>query len=88
MPANEVSVDERGRMSLARVRTRVYDRYTAEELEDGTIILTPAITISPVELAALNNPEIRAAFAAAKAGDPSELRTRQRRPRRERAAAS
>ena len=87
MPANEVTVDERGRTSLARVRTRVYDRYTAEELPDGTLILTPALTISPVELAALNNPEVRAAIAAAKAGDPSELRTRQRRPRQDRAAS-
>ncbi len=87
MPAREVVVDERGRTSLARVRSHDYDRYTAEELPDGTLILTPALTISPVELAALNNPQVRAAIAAAKAGDPSELRTRQRRPREDRAAS-
>ncbi len=88
MADNEVVVDERGRTSLARIRTRIYARYTAEELPDGTLILTPAITISPVELAALNNPHVRNAIAAAKAGDPGELRRRKRRSRQERAAAS
>ena len=88
MPAREeVVVDERGRTSLARVRSHDYDRYTAEELPDGTLILTPAITISPVELAMLDNPDIREAIAAAKAGDPSELRRRERRSRQDRAVS-
>jgi hypothetical protein len=39
-------------------------------------------TISPTELAALKNPKVRAAIAAAKAGNPSELRRRDRRSRR------
>jgi hypothetical protein len=87
MPAGEVVVDERGRTSLARIRTHDYDGYSAEELPDGALILTPAITVSPVELAVLNNPELRAAIAAAKASDPGELRRRQRRPREDRAAS-
>ncbi len=87
MPAREVVVDERGRTSLARVRSHDYDRYTAEELADGTLILTPAITVSPVELAMLNDPDIRQAIAAAKAGDPSELRRRERRSRQDRAVS-
>jgi hypothetical protein len=66
-----VDVDERGRTSLARVRSHDYDRYTVEELPDGTLILTPAVTISAVELAALRSPEVQAAIATANSGDRS-----------------
>jgi hypothetical protein len=76
----ELVVDERGRTSLARVRSHQYDRYMAEEFPDGTLVLTPLVTISAVELAALSDPTVRAAVAAAKSGDPSELRRRPRRP--------
>jgi hypothetical protein len=69
----ELIVDERGRTSLAKVRTHDYDRYTVEEFADGTLVLTPAITISPVELAALRNPSLMAAVAEAKTGDRSAL---------------
>jgi hypothetical protein len=72
----ELVVDERGRTSLARVRSHSYDRYTVEELPDGTLILTPAITIGPVELAALRDPAVMAAVAEAKTGDRSALRRR------------
>lgn len=75
----EVDVDERGRTSLARVRSHNYARYLAEEFPDGTLVLTPAVTISAVELAALRDPVVRSAVAAAKSGDPSELRHRPRR---------
>lgn len=78
MTIKEVVVDERGRTSLARVRSHVYDRYTAEEFPDGTLVLTPAVTISAVELAALQNPEVVAAIAAAKTGDRGNLRHRPR----------
>lgn len=71
-----VDVDERGRTSLARVRNHEYDRYTAEELPDGTLVLTPAVTISAVELAALKNPKVQAAVAAAKSGDRSGVQSR------------
>jgi hypothetical protein len=79
MIMTELVVDERGRTSLARVRSHHYDRYIVEEFPDGTLVLTPAVTISAVELAALSDPVVRAAVAAAKSGDQSELR---RRPRR------
>jgi hypothetical protein len=72
----ELVVDERGRTSLARVRSHVYDRYTVEEFPDGSLLLTPAITISPVELAALRDPAVMAAVAEAKTGDRSALRRR------------
>lgn len=44
--AHEITIDERGRTSLARVRKQTFDRYTAQEEPDGTLILRPA-TISP-----------------------------------------
>jgi hypothetical protein len=46
-------VDAGGRTALARVRSRDYDRYTVEELPGRTLIVTPAVTISAFELAAL-----------------------------------
>jgi hypothetical protein len=48
--AREVVVDRRGRTSLHRIRTHDFDRYLAVEHEDGTIVLTPAITMTPAEL--------------------------------------
>lgn len=72
----ELVVDERGRTSLARVRSHHHDRYTVEEFPDGTLVLTPAITVSPLELAALRNPVVMAAAAEAKTGDRSALRRR------------
>lgn len=79
MPAaNEVQLDERGRTSLARVRTHNYDRYTVEELPDGTLVLTPAVTISPLELAALRDDKVRDAIREAQSGDRSTLRPRRR----------
>jgi hypothetical protein len=69
----EITVDERGRTSLARVRSRTYDRYTVKELDDGTLILTP---ISSVEAAVLSDPAVMAAIEAAKTGDKSALRHR------------
>lgn len=73
MRARELIVDDRGRTSLARVRDHEYDKYMVEEFPDGTLVLTPAVTISAVELAALRDPAVRAAVAEAKAGDRSKL---------------
>ncbi len=70
----ELVVDERGRTSLAKVRTHHYDRYTVEEFPDGTLVLTPAVTISALELAALRDPAVIAAVTEAKTGDRSALR--------------
>lgn len=72
----ELDVDSRGRTSLAKVRSRPYDRYLVQELDDGTLILTPAVTVSTVELAALSDPAVMASTAAVKAGDRSGLRQR------------
>lgn len=75
---NEIQLDERGRTSLARVRTHSYDRYTVEEFPDGTLVLTPAVTISALELAALRDDKVRHAIREAKTGDRSTLRSRRR----------
>jgi hypothetical protein len=72
----ELVVDERGRTSLARVRSHDYDRYIVEEFPDGTLVLTPAVTISALELAALRDPAVMAAVTKAKTGDRSTLRRR------------
>jgi hypothetical protein len=73
---SELVVDNRGRTSLARVRRHEFDRYLVEEFPDGTLVLTPAVTISAVELAALRDPTVRAAIAEAKTGDRTKLRRR------------
>jgi hypothetical protein len=50
VPRGEIVVDDRGRTTLARVRKHTFTRYLAQELEDGTIVLTPAITLTPDEV--------------------------------------
>lgn len=72
----ELVVDDRGRTSLARVRSHNFNRYMVEEFEDGTLVLTPAVTVSAVELAALRDPAVREAVAEARSGDRSRLRRR------------
>jgi len=52
MPPGEIVVDGRGRTSLQRVRVGDYDRYTVKAFEDGTLVLTPAVTVTPAEAAA------------------------------------
>ena len=78
MRTNEVTVDERGRVSLARVRTMSHVKYTVEELPDGTMVWTPAVTVSALELAALRDPVVRQAVNAAGSPDRSKVVRRQR----------
>jgi hypothetical protein len=81
MSAKEISLDERGRTSLAKVRSHDFNRYTVEEYPDGTLVLTPAVSVSALELAALRDEKVRAAIKQAKSGDRRNLRSRrQRRP--------
>ncbi len=61
----EIVLDGRRRTSLARVGVASDSRYIAETLEDGSVLLTPAVLIEKWELAALTNPEIRSALDAA-----------------------
>ena len=67
----ELEVDSRGRVSLGKLRGEAR-RYTATELGDGEILLSPVVSISPRELAMLRNPamsrRLRKAIAQAEAG--------------------
>lgn len=53
MAIPQITVDDRGRTSLAKVRRQRHDRYTAREHPDGTIVLVPVISLSPAEVAEL-----------------------------------
>jgi hypothetical protein len=74
--AKEIVLDERRRASLAKVGRKGDRRYLVEEFEDGTLVLTPAVTISAVELAALRDPTVLDAIEKARTGDRSTLRSR------------
>ncbi len=69
-------LDSRRRTSLARVGVANDTRYIAETLPDGSVLLTPAVLIEKWELAALSNPEIRAALDAALTATPDQLVSR------------
>jgi hypothetical protein len=72
----EIALDSRGRTSLARA-SRKYRRYEVEVHSDGTLILTPLIRVTPVELAmdqALQDPRVIAALD--RSMDPSRTRHR------------
>jgi hypothetical protein len=72
----EIVLDSRRRTSLARVGSAGDSRYIAETLEDGSIVLTPAVTIEKWELAALSDPETRAALDGALAATRDQLVSR------------
>lgn len=72
----EIVLDGRRRTSLAKVGVNEDTRYIAETFDDGSILLTPAVTIDKVELAALKDPQIRAALDGALAAKPHELTRR------------
>lgn len=76
VPAQEIVLDERRRTSLAKVGRKEDRRYLVDELDDGTIVLTPALTVSRVELAALSDPAVRDALDQARTGDRRRLRRR------------
>lgn len=61
-PSGEITLDGRRRTSLAKVGRQSDVRYLIDELPDGTVILTPAVVLSKVELAALSDPDVRVAM--------------------------
>lgn len=63
-----VEVDSRRRVSLSKTE-RSYDRYFLTEQPDGTIVLTPAIVITPVEARVLENPALVRRIQEAKPDD-------------------
>ncbi len=57
-PVGEVELDNRRRISLARlVNVKPGQRYSVAEGPDGVIQLTPMFSVSARELAVLRNPE-------------------------------
>jgi hypothetical protein len=58
----KVLVDSRGKVDLARIRTRSFDIYEGEELADGTILLRPLTAVPPADLAAMARPSITRAM--------------------------
>ena len=73
---DEIVLDSRRRTSLAKVGVPSDTRYIADTFEDGSVMLTPAVTIEKWELAALSNPEVRAALDGALAATPDQLVSR------------
>lgn len=73
---SEVALDGRRRTSLAKVGRKQDHRYVAETFEDGTIVLSPAITVTRVELAALGDAEIRTVLQQARQASRKDLRSR------------
>jgi len=72
----EILLDGRRRTSLAKVGAKADTRYLADTLDDGTVVLTPAVTIEKWELAVLSNPEIRAALDRSLSANRDELVSR------------
>jgi hypothetical protein len=74
----EVETDSRGRVPLGKI-VRQHQRFRADVLESGDILLTPVVVVTERELALLRNPEmsakLRASIAEAERGElvPYEL---------------
>lgn len=73
---HELVLDGRRRTSLAKVGRKQDQRYIAETFEDGTIVLSPAVAVTMVELAALRDPEVRAVLRGADQASRKDLRSR------------
>jgi hypothetical protein len=71
----ELELDRRRRANLARFGRKEHEKYLVDEYEDGTLVLTPAVTISAVEFAALTDPAVREVLDRGPR-PRSELRTR------------
>jgi hypothetical protein len=79
---NLLEVDERGRTTLATTVRGTRRRYLETLLQDGTVVLHPAVVMSEVQARLLAAPDVLAAVTAANARADSELVSRPRRKRR------
>ena len=59
MAVGKLSLDPRRRTSLAKFGRKEDLEYLVDEQPDGTLVLTPAVTISVTELATLRDPGLR-----------------------------
>ena len=74
MTVGKVSLDQRRRTSLAKFGRKEDLEYLVDEQPDGTLVLTPAVTISATELAILRDPELRESLT--RPFERSEIRSR------------
>ena len=58
MPEQLVELDERRRESLGRIGRQEHTRYLVTEESDGTLVFTPAVVLSELELKLLANDEL------------------------------
>ena len=75
-----VELDDRRRVSLGRLGRQEHTRYLVTEEPDGTLVFTPAVVLSELEVKLLANDELVASILANRA-DPDRLVTRTRRGR-------
>ena len=74
MTMGKLILDPRRRTSLAKFGRKEDLEYLVDEQPDGTLVLTPAVTISATELAILQDPELRESLT--RPFERSELRSR------------
>ena len=54
----KLALDQRRRTSLAKYGRKEDQEYLVDEHPDGTLVLTPAVTVTATELAVLRDPEL------------------------------
>jgi hypothetical protein len=62
-PAGEVTADERGRIAFGKAGVRRDDRYAIAVGEDGSILLTPLVSIPKRELIVWEHVQLRESLA-------------------------
>ncbi len=62
-PIGEVIADERARIAFGKAGVRRDDRYAVGVSDDGSILLTPLVTIPRRELLVWENEQLRASLA-------------------------
>lgn len=75
-----VELDERRRVSLGRLGRQEHTRYLVTEEPDGTLVFTPAVVLSELEVKLLANDRLVDRILANRE-DPTRLVTRTRRGR-------
>lgn len=74
MTVEKLSLDPRRRTSLAKFGRKEDSEYLVDEQPDGTLVLTPAVTISAAELAILTDATLRESLT--RPFERTELRNR------------
>ncbi|MGH3626169.1 MAG: hypothetical protein ACRDRL_01800 [Sciscionella sp.] len=61
-PVDEVTADDRARIPIGRAGAHKNDRYAVSKAADGSILLTPLVSIPTRELLVWDNDELRASL--------------------------